>query len=103
VIGPVAVDLDAYELRRGTTVQRLSPTEAAMLGLLWQERGRVVDRSRFLKEVWGGAGSVSNRTVDTHLLHLRQKLELDPKNPMHLLTVHGVGYRLAPGGEGEPS
>jgi DNA-binding response OmpR family regulator len=103
VIGPVAVDLDAYELRRGTTVQRLSPTEAAMLGLLWQERGRVVDRSRFLKEVWGGAGSVSDRTVDTHLLHLRQKLELDPKNPMHLLTVHGVGYRLAPGGEGEPS
>jgi DNA-binding response OmpR family regulator len=103
VIGPVAVDLDAYELRRGTTVQRLSPTEAAMLGLLWQERGRVVDRSRFLKEVWGGAGSVSDRTVDTHLLHLRQKLEQDPKNPMHLLTVHGVGYRLAPGGEGELS
>lgn len=103
VIGPVAVDLDAYELRRGTTVQRLSPTEAAMLGLLWQERGRVVDRARFLKEVWGGAGSVSDRTVDTHLLHLRQKLEQDPKNPMHLLTVHGVGYRLAPGGEGDLS
>ena len=65
-----------------------------MLSLLWQERGRVVDRTRFLKEVWGGA-SIGDRTIDTHLLHLRQKLERDPKDPQHLLTVHGVGYRLA--------
>jgi DNA-binding response OmpR family regulator len=93
-LGPVDVDLDAYELRRGRTVHRLSPTEAAMLALLWQERGRVVDRARFLKEVWGGA-SIGDRTIDTHLLHLRQKLERDPKDPRHLLTVHGVGYRLA--------
>jgi DNA-binding response OmpR family regulator len=93
-VGDVDVDLDAYELRRGRTVQRLSPTEAAMLGLLWQERGRVVDRARFLHEVWGGA-PIGDRTIDTHLLHLRQKLERDPKDPKHLLTVHGVGYRLA--------
>ncbi len=93
-VGTVDVDLDAYELRRGRTVHRLSPTEAAMLSLLWQERGRVVDRTRFLKEVWGGA-SIGDRTIDTHLLHLRQKLERDPKDPQHLLTVHGVGYRLA--------
>lgn len=99
-LGALQIDLDAYEVRRGRSVQRLSPTEAAMLGLLWQERGRVVDRTRFLKQVWGGAGSVSDRTVDTHLLHLRQKLEQDPKNPVHLLTVHGVGYRLATGDEG---
>ncbi len=93
-IGAVDVDLDAYELRRGRSVQRLSPTEAARLALLWQERGRVVDRARFLEAVWGGAG-IGDRTIDTHLLHLRQKLERDPKAPEHLLTVHGVGYRLA--------
>jgi DNA-binding response OmpR family regulator len=93
-IGGVDVDLDAYELRRGRTVARLSPTEAAMLALLWQERGRVVDRARFLQAVWGGA-PIGDRTIDTHLLHLRQKLEVDPKAPRHLLTVHGVGYRLA--------
>jgi DNA-binding response OmpR family regulator len=93
-IGSCDVDLDAYELRRGRTVHRLSPTEAAMLALLWQERGRVVDRARFLKEVWGSA-AIGDRTIDTHLLHLRQKLERDPKAPRHLLTVHGVGYRLA--------
>jgi DNA-binding response OmpR family regulator len=93
-LGALDVDLDAYEVRRGRSVQRLSPTETAMLALLWQERGRVVDRARFLREVWGGS-SISDRTVDTHLLHLRQKLEVDPKAPAHLLTVHGVGYRLA--------
>src|SRR5690606_8149422 len=95
-LGDVDIDLDAYQLRRGKEVARLSPTETAMLALLWQHRGRVVDRTRFLHEVWGGAGSVSDRTIDTHLLHLRQKLERDPKNPRWLLTVHGVGYRLAP-------
>ena len=97
-LGALEVDLDAYEVRHGSTVQRLSPTETAMLGLLWRERGRVVDRTRFLREVWGGA-SISDRTVDTHLLHLRQKLERDPKAPAYLLTVHGVGDRLTTGEE----
>ena len=64
-----------------------------MLQLLWRERGRVVDRAMFLQEVWDGA-VIGDRTIDTHLLHLRQKLERDPKSPRHLLTVHGVGYRL---------
>jgi len=101
-LGSREVDLDAYEVRRGRTVQRLSPTETAMLGLLWRERGRVVDRARFLAEVWGGA-PIGDRTIDTHLLHLRQKIEDDPKAPVHLLTVHGVGYRLAvPGSEERP-
>jgi DNA-binding response OmpR family regulator len=93
-IGAMTIDLDGYEVRRGRKTLRLSPTETAMLAVLWRERGRVVDRSAFLREVWGGAGSVSDRTIDTHLLHLRQKLEKDPKAPKHLLTVHGVGYRL---------
>lgn len=97
-IGAVDVDLAAYELRRDGEVHRLSPTESAMLTLLYRERGRVVDRSMFLQEVWGGA-TIGDRTIDTHLLHLRKKLEQDPKKPRHLLTVHGVGYRLAPDGE----
>ncbi|MCC7399039.1 MAG: response regulator transcription factor [Planctomycetes bacterium] len=92
-LGEATIDLDAYEVRHRGRVQRLSPTEAAMLMVLWQERGRVVERARFLQDVWGGA-SIGDRTIDTHLLHLRQKLEADPKAPRHLLTVHGVGYRL---------
>jgi DNA-binding response OmpR family regulator len=92
-IGSIDVDLAAYELRRDGNVHRLSPTESAMLALLYRERGRVVDRSMFLTEVWGGT-TIGDRTIDTHLLHLRKKLEADPKQPKHLLTVHGVGYRL---------
>ena len=100
-LGDVAVDLAAFAVRRGKSVQRLSPTEAAMLQLLWQERGRAVDRGRFLQVVWGGGGAVSDRTIDTHLLHLRQKIERDPRAPRHLLTVHGIGYRLVVDGSGE--
>ena len=95
-LGDAEVDLDAYEVRRDGSVHRLSPKEAAMLALLWRERGRVVSRARFLDEVWNGGGAVGDRTVDTHLLHLRQKIEADWKEPRVLLTVHGVGYRLAP-------
>lgn len=92
-IGDAEVDLAAYELRRDGSTHRLSPTEAAMLRLLWQMRGEVVDRGTFLREVWSGA-VIGDRTIDTHLLHLRKKLEPDPKQPRHLITVHGVGYRL---------
>jgi len=93
-LGDAEVDLDAYEVRRGDAVARLSPKEAAMLALLWNERGKVVSRARFLAEVWEGGGGVGDRTVDTHLLHLRQKLEADARAPRFLITVHGVGYRL---------
>jgi two-component system, OmpR family, alkaline phosphatase synthesis response regulator PhoP len=95
-LGGCEVDLDAYELRRAGAVQRLSPKEAAMLALLWSERGKVVSRARFLREVWSDGGqSVGDRTVDTHLLHLRQKLEDDPRAPVWIVTVHGAGYRLS--------
>lgn len=104
-LGSLQVDLDAYEVRgRDGAVQRLSAREAAMLAVLWRERGKVVSRARFLQDAWGGDANVGDRTIDTHVLHLRQKLERDAKAPKHVLTVHGVGYRLVldPDG-GEPS
>ncbi|MGE3174079.1 MAG: response regulator transcription factor [Planctomycetota bacterium] len=100
-LGALEVDLDAYEVRRDGDAQRLSPKEALMLGLLWRERGKVVSRARFLQEVWSDGGqSVGDRTVDTHLLHLRQKVEDDPKAPRWIVTVHGAGYRLLVDGGG---
>ena len=65
-----------------------------MLALLYRQRGKVVSRARFLKDVWDGGLSVGDRTVDTHVLNLRRKLEEDPSQPRVLLTVHGAGYRL---------
>ncbi|MFQ5507445.1 MAG: response regulator transcription factor [Planctomycetota bacterium] len=93
-IGGASVELDAYELTRDGTTHALSPKEAGLLELLYRHAGSVVSRNRFLDEVWGSDRFVSNRTIDTHILHLRKKLEEDPGNPPHLLTVHGVGYRL---------
>jgi DNA-binding response OmpR family regulator len=93
-VGEVVVDLEAYEVCQGEAVHKLSKKEAAMLGLLHQNLGKAVSRERFLNEVWGTDQFVGTRTVDTHMLNLRQKLELDHKNPRFLLTVHGVGYRL---------
>ena len=91
----IDIDLDAYEVRRNDATQRLSPKEAAMLAVLLRDRGKVVTRARFLAAVWPDGGqSVGDRTIDTHLLHLRQKLEDDPKAPRWITTVHGAGYRL---------
>lgn len=93
-IGRSAIDLGAFELTRDGVVHRLSAKEAAILSLLHRNSNRVVSRDRFLDEIWGEEPLVSHRTIDTHVLNLRQKLEDDPKSPTHLVTVHGVGYRL---------
>jgi DNA-binding response OmpR family regulator len=94
LLGPATVDLGAFEIRRGRATHALSPKEAAMLALLFREAGRVVTRKRFLDEVWDGNHFVSSRTVDTHVVGLRKKLEADPARPRWLLTVHRIGYRL---------
>ncbi len=93
-VGECEVDLAAFELRRAGEVHPLSRKEAALLALLWERRGTVVTRQQFLKLAWDGGEHVGARTIDTHMLNLRQKLELDSAAPRHLLTVHGVGYRL---------
>lgn len=93
-IGDAEVDLEAFQVRQGSEIHPLSPKEAAMLALLKAQEGRAVPRQRFLEEVWGTEVIVSNRTIDTHILNLRNKVEADPKNPRHVVTVHGVGYRL---------
>jgi two-component system alkaline phosphatase synthesis response regulator PhoP len=96
-VGDAQVDLAAFRVVRDGKELPLSPTEAAMLSLLIAEAGKAVHRDRFLAEVWQGGMHVGNRTIDTHVLNLRQKLEKDPRQPRHLLTVHGVGYRLEVG------
>ena len=93
-IGAAEVDLGAFEVRRAGAVVPLSPKEAGMLALLFREHGLAVRRDRILDEVWGSDDFVGPRAVDTHVVNLRQKIEPDPRRPRHLLTVHGVGYRL---------
>jgi len=64
-----------------------------LLALL-RKRGAVVSRLDLLEEVWGHRGAFVTRTVDIHISELRRKLEEDPSNPQHIITVRKVGYRL---------
>ena len=95
-LGPRAVDLRSMEVRGGPGAESLTVREVEMLRLLWRERGHAVSRARFLDEVWGLDGFPTTRTVDQHVARLRQKIEADPAEPKHLLTVFGVGYKLEP-------
>jgi DNA-binding response OmpR family regulator len=57
---------------------------------------RVISRDELLNEVWGYENYPCTRTVDNHILKLRKKLENDPANPAHLVTIHGMGYKFMP-------
>jgi DNA-binding response OmpR family regulator len=68
--------------------------EFKLLKFLVQNAGRVIPRSELLNEVWGYQNYPSTRTVDNHIWKLRLKLESEPDNPVHFLTVHGAGYKF---------
>jgi len=92
--GDVEVDFDKHEAtRRGARVD-LTGKEFDVLRLLAQNRGRIVTRDRLLEEVWGYEHYPTTRTVDNHILRLRQKLEADPSDPRHILSVYGEGYKF---------
>ncbi len=101
-IGDARVDLAAFEIERGGETFGLSPREAAILQALRRAGGDAVPRHRLLDQVWGRGVHVTQRTIDTHVLNLRKKLERDPREPRWLLTVHGIGYRLLTGASTEP-
>ena len=74
---------------------RLTRKEFDLLRYLVEHQGEVITRERLLDEVWGYDQFPTTRTVDTHILRLRQKFERDPERPVHILTAHGQGYRFA--------
>jgi two-component system KDP operon response regulator KdpE len=92
--GDVEVDRASHAVfRHGETVS-LAPLEYQLLIALYDRRGAVVSRHDLMREVWGHSAMVVSRTVDTHILELRRKLESDPARPRHILTVRKAGYRL---------
>ncbi len=84
-------------LRDGRSVH-LRPKEFRLLEVLARHPGRVHSRSELLDQVWGSGRAGDPRTVDVHVRWLRAKVEPDPRKPVHLLTVRGLGYRLDPDG-----
>jgi DNA-binding response OmpR family regulator len=93
-IGDATIDFTKRTLIRGADSFDLSEKELGMLRLLAAEAGETVSREKFLDVVWGYHAYPSTRTVDNFIAALRTKLEQDPANPRHLVTVRGVGYRL---------
>ncbi len=94
--GDVTVDFLKMQLTRAGQPVNLTAQEFKMLKFMAQNPERVVSREELLNEVWGYQSYPTTRTVDSHMLRLRQKLEKDPANPVHFRTVHGVGYRFVP-------
>lgn len=92
-------DLVVDAARRVVTVGgdevQLSPQEFALLHCLARNRGRALTRAVILQQAWGETEYIDEHTVDVHVRWLRQKIEKDPSNPTRILTVRGVGYRLA--------
>ena len=90
----IEVDVEDRSVRRDGTEVPLTPKAFDLLLALIDRRGKVASRHDLLRDVWGYASSVTTRTVDAHIAELRLKLEEDPANPRHILTVWKVGYRL---------
>ena len=84
------------ELRalRGTHVIDLSLRDTQILQLLYQRRGKAVDRQTLFEKCWGLKHVQNSRTLDQHISQLRKRIEIDPKAPEIIRTVHGVGYRF---------
>jgi two-component system, OmpR family, alkaline phosphatase synthesis response regulator PhoP len=93
--GDVRVDTSRHTVTRRGVPVALRPKEYDLLVALLRRNGQVATRIELLKEVWGYDDSVMSRTVDTHVAELRRKLEPDPANPRHILTVLKTGYRLS--------
>lgn len=92
--GDVCVNFSSMEVSRSDETVALTGLEFRLLRFLVQNAGRVISRDELLDEVWGYENYPCTRTVDNHILRLRQKLELDPARPVHFHTVHGVGYKF---------
>ena len=93
-IGTAEVLFRRFEIRRGGQTLEMTPKENAILRLLVAFSPEVVSRDRIMDRIWGDEYDPSPRTIDNFILKLRQKIELDPARPEHLLTVHGASYKL---------
>jgi len=94
--GDNEVDLDRRVVRRSGREIKVTPVEYNLLAYFLQNVDRTLSRDTILNSVWGYESYPNARTVDAHVVSLRQKLEADPTQPRHFVTVHGVGYRFLP-------
>lgn len=96
-IGNVHLDFIKYEAYKDGAPIELTPLEFRLLKVLINKKGTVISRDEILDAVWGEDNMVvSPRTVDSHIANIRKKMEADPSNPVHIINIWGVGYKLIP-------
>jgi DNA-binding response OmpR family regulator len=95
-IGTWQINARKHTMSHGRTSKRLTFYELEVLKLLRERSDETVSRDELLEKVWGIQASPTSRTVDNFIVKLRRKLEEDQKNPRHILTVYGLGYKLVP-------
>src|SRR6266542_197239 len=93
-IGPASIDPHTFQLKRGRVGEELTAKELRLLQLFHAHPGEVLSRDHLLNEVWGYNYYGTTRTLDQVIVQLRKKLADNGGEPKHLLTVHGVGYKL---------
>lgn len=95
--GSIEIDLETLQVTRDGKVLFLTPTEFRLLRYLAIHPGRPFSREALIETIWGYEGDIgSDRTVDVHIRHLREKIEEDPANPRWIQTVRGIGYKFQP-------
>lgn len=92
--GNVEIDFEKYQAKVRNKPLELTQKEYELIRFLIRNRETVISRDRLLDEVWGYDAYPTTRTVDTHILKLRKKLEEDPANPKYILSVYGGGYKF---------
>lgn len=95
-VGKLKLNFISYESFSADEPVPMSHKEIEVLKHLWDHQHETVSRDSLLEEVWGYDEMVTSRTVDNFILRLRQKIEENPGHPRHILTVHGIGYKLIP-------
>jgi DNA-binding response OmpR family regulator len=92
--GEVDVDFAGSTVSRGGIQIPLTSTELTILKILVERKNEVVSRDQIMNLAWGYEFYPDSRTVDTHILNLRHKLETNPRKPKCILTIHGLGYKF---------
>lgn len=93
-VGPIRLDLERKQVRCQGREKRLTPRLAQLLKILMEHPGEVLERERLFREVWNTGYTGDTRTLDVHISWLREAIEEDPRHPVFLKTIRGVGYRL---------
>lgn len=94
--GDVRLDFARMELVRSGGWVQLTAREFKLLAFFLQNPNRVIPRKELLDAIWGDYANPATRTIDVHISKLRQKVERDPAKPIHVRTVHCVGYKFIP-------